>query len=108
MRKISAAVVCIAGMLCVQGSFASTPTPIHFIYAKPGATAEQFQSDRDACAHDAKRTRYTPWGRGGWVEINWPSSTIFLGCMDDRGYTLTKTGTWDTGVLWVLPFRPRY
>ncbi|MEJ0043024.1 MAG: hypothetical protein WDM81_12825 [Rhizomicrobium sp.] len=105
MRKI--AVGCVAGMLSIQVSAASVQTPIHFIYEKPGATPAQFQSDRDVCAHRATRTRYAPLGRARWIDVNRPSSTIFLNCMDDRGYTLSKTG-WDTGVLWVLPYRPRY
>ncbi|MEJ0025448.1 MAG: hypothetical protein WDN01_05410 [Rhizomicrobium sp.] len=104
MRAIPVAVVCVAGLLSVP-SLASTP--IHFIYSKPGATPEQFQSDRDVCARDAKRTRYYPWGRGHWAERKYPSSTVFLNCMDDRGYTLSRSG-WDTGVLWILPFRPRF
>jgi len=107
MRKISVAVVCVAGVLSIQGLSASTRTPIHFIYSNPGATYDQFRSDRDVCAHQAKRPHYWAVGNGEWLTNDRPSSTVFLRCMDEKGYALAKDG-WDTGVLWVLPYRPAH
>jgi hypothetical protein len=107
MRKMSVAVACIAGVLSIQALLASPSTPIHFIYAKQGATYAQFQSDTDVCARHAKRPHYYPLGRGQWATNDRPSSTVFLNCMAQTGYTLDKNG-WDTGVLWILPYRPAH
>ena len=101
MPKISAAIACAASVLLVRSSFADVrPKQIafHWIYVKQGATYEQFQSDRDECTHFAKRPRYM-YG----IEYS-PSSTVFLNCMERRGYILSKEG-WDTGVLWTKPYR---
>jgi hypothetical protein len=108
MRKLSVAVVGIAWALSLQASSASTPIAIHFIYAKPGASYDQFQGDRDVCARQAKRPHYQPGMDGRYFVEDWPSSTVFLNCMAKNGYAMTKDG-WDTGVLWTLPYlrRPR-
>jgi len=104
MRKISVAAFCVASVLSLQNSEASTP--IHFLYSNPNATYDRFQSDRDQCAGHATRTRWYAMGNDArWYATDKPSSTIFLNCMADKGYTLAKNG-WDTGVLWVLPYRP--
>lgn len=103
MRKIPAAAICIACVLSLQGSSASTP--IHFIYLRTGATEAQFQSDRDLCHHNAVKTRWYTFGHARWSFSETPSSTVFLNCMAEKGYTLSKDG-WDTGVLWVLPYHP--
>jgi hypothetical protein len=106
MRNIFLAAASVTAALFALPSFASTPTPIHFIYAETG-TQQQFQNDRDDCAQDAKKLRLNPLGRGQWQDRPYPSSTVFLRCMADKGYTLSKEG-WDTGVLWTLPFRPAH
>lgn len=101
MRKLTVALLCVAGALSIPVSSADTrPAQIafHWIYTKPGATYEQFQSDRDTCAHYAKRPHYA-YG----VDYS-PSSMVFLNCMANRDYTLSKEG-WDTGVLWTKPYR---
>ncbi len=105
MHKLSIAVACVAGLLSVQATSAAVRTPIHFIYTKAGATQAQFQADRDACRHDATKTRWFPWAEGHWTSRDVPSSTVFLNCMAERGYTLARNG-WDTGVMWTLPRRP--
>lgn len=99
MRKISAAVLCIMSVLS-SSSAGVRPNQIafHWIYVKQGATFEQFQSDRDACTQSAKRPRYA-----NGIEYS-PSSSVFLNCMTDRGYSLSKEG-WDTGVLWTKSYR---
>ena len=104
MRIITA--VGIAGALFLQASAASAPIPIHFVYEKPGATYEQFQSDRDVCARHATRPHYWTVGEGRYYVDDWPRSTVFLNCMAQRGYALSKSG-WDTGVLWTLPYLRR-
>lgn len=102
MRKTFVATACVALALSAQLSSASKPVPIHFIYAKPGATYEQFQSDRDVCNHHAQRPHYYWGGYGGHYMVDErPSSTVFLNCMAGKGYTLAREG-WDTGVLWNL------
>jgi len=101
MRKMTVALACVVGVLLVQTSLASTP--VHFIYAKTGATYQQFQSDRDDCAKKAKRHFTHNIGLNYYI---WrPDSTVFLKCMSDRGYTLEHAlgaKGWDTGVLWTL------
>jgi hypothetical protein len=101
MHKMTAALACVIGVFSGQTSLASTP--IHFIYAKTGATYEQFQSARDDCAKEAKRHFLQNLGLNYYL---WrPSSTAFLKCMVDRGYTLDNAlgpKGWDTGVLWTL------
>ncbi len=99
MRTMSAAAL--ASLLLLDVSSAAVrpkQVEFHWIYVKQGATYEQFQSDRDVCAGHAKRPRYVDG-----VEYS-PSSTVFLNCMSDRGYQLSKNG-WDTGVLWTKPYR---
>lgn len=103
MNKMLA--VCVAAVLTLPGAWANVRTPIHFIYTKAGATNAQFQADRDACRNDAVKTRWLPWSDGHWFTRDTPSSTVFLNCMAERGYTLARNG-WDTGVMWSLPNRP--
>jgi len=101
MLRVSAAIVCIAGLLSLQASNAAVrPKQIeyHWIYVKDGATYGQFKSDTGECATYAKRPRYA-----GGIDYS-PSSTVFLNCMQERGYTLAKQG-WDTGVLWTKTYR---
>lgn len=106
MRKVFVAAMGIAAVLTAPAALAAKPIPIHFIYQKAGATVAAFQSDRDLCANRAQRPRYMPVGtNGGWMTREHPSSTVFLNCMKDKGYTLTNKDGWDTGVMWTLPLR---
>lgn len=101
MHKLSIAVACVAGLMSVQASSAAVrpkQVEFHWIYVKQDATYGQFKNDTGECATFAKRPRYA-----GGIEYS-PSSTVFLNCMQERGYTLAKDG-WDTGVLWTKPYR---
>ncbi len=103
--RVSFAIACAALVVCGPSSSASTRTPIHFIYSNPNATYAEFQSDRDTCHRQAAKPRWEPLGIAGWHPVDRPSSTKFLNCMAEKGYTLAKNG-WDTGVLWTLPYVP--
>jgi hypothetical protein len=67
---------------------------------------EEWSKELDVISHEETNNGY-PMGHGRWNFIETPSSTVFLNCMAEKGYTLAKDG-WDTGVLWTLPYRPAH